>query len=476
MRSRSRTSLFALVLCTATAAACGSTAPADEPDAPNGPPPDAPPGSLVTDPLHGLPTGIDQWTALCARGYGDLISQKICAGSTPPTLTSLADLQALLGLTIDPTGTPFNQTNVRFTLTGESTALPQRHVSPLNPRLFVFTIPDPSGAPNPRYQVLAFARGEAFVELVANDPAANTLRFFLLRFHPQCESTTSGCNYADLYTPTIESGWTDWSIYDDDDLKNTTVDCRQCHQPNGPGSRKILRMQELTNPWLHWFYVEIPENQAAEDIYLSARPNENYGGVTPAMIQPSRPFTLMQLVQNNGFGTQPNQFDSSAIRTEMAAGGTSPTWNALYAKAVAGDQIMVPYHSVPQTDPTKIATAVQAYQDVMAGTLPRDQFPDIADVFLDSAEPEMSHRPAVGLDGAGILKHMCQHCHNSRLDQSLSRANFNVEDLATLPPSEKQEAIRRLQLDPADIKKMPPRRFHTLSQAEIDLAIQALSQ
>jgi hypothetical protein len=181
-------------------------------------------------------------------------------------------------------------------------------------------------------------------------------------------------------------------------------------------------------------------------------------------------------VQNNGFASQPNQFDSSAIRTEMAAGGASPTWNALYARAVAGDQIMVPYHSVPQTDPSKIAAAVQAYQDVMAGTLPRDQFPDIADVFLDSAEPEMSHRPAVGLDGAGILKHMCQHCHNSRLDQSLSRANFNVEDLATLPLSEKQEAIRRLQLDPADIKKMPPRRFHTLSQAEIDLAIQALSQ
>lgn len=474
MRSRSHGLVLALVLCAASA--CGSNnPPGDDPDAANNPP-DAPPGSLVSDPLHGLPTGIDQWNALCARGYGDLISQKICAGSAPPVLTSLADLQALLGLTIDPNGTPFTQPNVRFTLAGESTALPQRHVSALNPRLFVFTIPDASGAPNPRYQVLAFARGEAFVELVANDPGANTLRFFLLRFHPQCETAAGGCNYADLYTPTIESGWTGWSIYDDEDLKNTTVDCRQCHQANGPGTKKILRMQELTNPWLHWFYVELPENAAMEDdVYLAARPNESYGGVTPAMIHPSRPFTLMQLVQNNGFGTQPNQFDSSAIRTEMQGGG-SPTWNAIYAKTVAGDQIAVPYHSVPQTDPTKIAIAVQAYQDVMAGTLPRDQFPDIGDVFLDSAEPAMSHRPAVGLDGNGILRHMCQHCHNSKLDQSLSRASFNVETLATLPPSEKQEAIRRLQLDPADIKKMPPQRFHTLSQGEIDLAIQALSQ
>ena len=48
-----------------------------------------------------------------------------------------------------------------------------------------------------------------------------------------------------------------------------------------------------------------------------------------------------------------------------------------------------------------------------------------------------------------------------------------LEETCTCLP----EALdRRDQLDAADIYKMPPRRFHTLSQAEIDLAIQALSQ
>jgi hypothetical protein len=71
---------------------------------------------------------------------------------------------------------------------------------------------------------------------------------------------------------------------------------------------------------------------------------------------------------------------------------------------------------------------------------------------------------------------MCQHCHNSSLDQTVSRSNFNVENLDQLAPSIKAEAIRRLGLADADIFHMPPRRFHTLSTAERDLAIQELSR
>jgi hypothetical protein len=70
---------------------------------------------------------------------------------------------------------------------------------------------------------------------------------------------------------------------------------------------------------------------------------------------------------------------------------------------------------------------------------------------------------------------MCQPCHNSRLDQTIGRAHFNVERLDQLAPSVKAEAIRRLQLPEADLHRMPPRRFHTLSDAERQLAIEALS-
>src|ERR1041384_3870468 len=60
---------------------------------------------VASDPLSGLPTGATQWSAVCARQYGGAISAKFCAGTGPPALTSLADLEALLGLTVVPNPT-----------------------------------------------------------------------------------------------------------------------------------------------------------------------------------------------------------------------------------------------------------------------------------------------------------------------------------------------------------------------------------
>ena len=42
-------------------------------------------------------------------------------------------------------------------------------------------------------------------------------------------------------------------VYEDRDLANTLFDCLHCHQPDGPQSRKLLRMQERRLPWTHWF-------------------------------------------------------------------------------------------------------------------------------------------------------------------------------------------------------------------------------
>jgi len=448
--------------------ACGGTSPGDDDDLP-GPDggTDQPPGS--TDPLQGLPTGAQQWTNLCAQNYGDMISAKFCAGSTPPAITSIKELEQLLGLD------PSNTATTRVTLTGQSTGLGLRQVTPLNPRAFVMTTPNQT-APNPQYQVLTFARGEPFVELVANDPTANTLRFFLIRFHPACESSAAGCNNADLFTPTIEAGWTDYTIYDDATIKNTTLDCLACHQTGGPSTRKILRMQELANPWAHWFYIEHANNRAAMQDYHAAHGTEDYAGIPNAVIDPSRPIQLQRLVSNNGFAQQPNQFDSSKIETELTTAGSSATWDALYAKTVAGLEIPTPYHSVPHTDPAKVSPMIQAYVDVMAGTLPRDQLPAINDIVRDDALADMSIRPKAGLDGKGILQHMCTMCHNDKLDQTISRARFDVTKLATLPRDVKDEAIRRLMLPEQDARHMPPARFHVLSDAERDLAIAELSQ
>jgi hypothetical protein len=449
-------------------ACAGDPAEGGDPD------PDAPPGS--SDPLEGLPTGAEQWTRLCAKGYGDMISQKLCAGATPPAITSLKALQALLGLGVvpNPNFDPNLNKNVRFTFTGHSTGIGLRHVTPLNPRAFLMT-PPLTSAPNPQYQVMAFARGEPFVELVANDPQAQTLRFFLVRFRPACEAAAAGCSSADLLTPAIESGWVDYSVYDDEALEDTTLSCLSCHQPGGRGTRKILRMQELLNPWAHWFYVEHQPNQAVMMDYHAAHGTEDYAGIPSHLIDPSRPIALQRLVQNNGFAQQPNAFDTKQIEMEMAS-GSSATWTALYARTVAGMEIPTPYHGIPQTDPAKVAPMIQAYQQWRAGALPSDQLPDIRDTLRDDALADMSIRPKPGLDGRGVMVHMCQRCHNSRVDPSLTRARFDVERLDQVPREVRDEAIRRLQLPAADRRRMPPVRFHELSDAERDLVIAELSR
>lgn len=462
-----------LVLLVVVVAACGHDLSSS--GNPPGPGPDAAVAPGSSDPLGGLPTGAAQWSALCAKHYGDLISAKFCAGTAPPALTSLADLEALLGLTVapDPTNNPaVANPNVRVTLIGESTGLGMRSVTPLTPRAFLMTPPSTNGTPNGTYQILSFARGEPMVELVANDPAAHTLRFFLVRFHPACEPS---CTFGDLQTPAIESGWTGYTIYDDQTIADTTLDCLACHQPGGPSTPKMLRMQELQNPWGHWFYPERPATLQIVQDFQAAHAGEAYAGIPYGNIYNTRPFQMMFMVQNNGFANQPNAFPTLQINSELAASGTSPTWAALYANSVAGTAIPVPYYTNP-FDPTKLQAATTAYRQLMTGALPASQLPDLTDVFLDSALPDMSVRPKPGLDGHGILVHMCRMCHNPSLDQSLTRARFDVDALATLPRAEKDLAIQRLQLPDSDAHHMPPVRFHELSAAERDAAISELMQ
>ena len=63
--------------------------------------------------------------------------------------------------------------------------------------------------------------------------------------------------------------------------------------------------------------------------------------------------------------------------------------------------------------------------------------------------------------GEGVLMQACAQCHNDRLDQSLSRARFNV-DLERMGRLEKDRAIARIHLDEDDPGVMPPRLFRHL--------------
>lgn len=456
-----------------------------------------------SDPLHELPTGEEQWELLCARGHDDPVARAFCAGDAPPEIDSITELLELVGLGFVPDN-PGNAVNGNpgFTIATHSTAISTRYVNAINPRTFVFTPPvggvtfPPSGIPNPDLVMMAFARGEPFVELVANDRTADELRFYLFRFTPECETTDEGCTNADLFTPAIESDFAGYSLYDDFDTRNTVLDCLQCHQPDGPGTTKDLRMQELVEGWTHWSYANRVQNRRAMEMFVAAHDGESYGGIPGSLLTDQMllqngagsapPTGMEQVIRNQGFGMQPNEFQSQQILNERQNAGCtcfncpveppidptqscSPTWDALYANAVAGLAIAVPYFDGLITDDAKVTTATQAYVDFMAGNLAEDQAPDMRDVLLTEAFPYLSFAPAPGLDARGILTHMCQHCHNSSLDQTIPRANFNVETLDTLPQWVKDEAIRRLELPDDDIDHMPPLRFHTLSAAEIEL-------
>ena len=79
----------------------------------------------------------------------DVVSSRMCVIPTPK-ITSLADLQALLGLSfVDKTAAGGNATggNPGFVLTGHSSSVVARYVSPINPRSIVFTPIEAGSAP-----------------------------------------------------------------------------------------------------------------------------------------------------------------------------------------------------------------------------------------------------------------------------------------------------------------------------------------
>ncbi|MCA9672602.1 MAG: hypothetical protein KC503_43710 [Myxococcales bacterium] len=443
------------------------------------------PPAVSSDPLEGLPSGAQQLAALCAKGHADTVAKAFCNAATPPVLSSLADLQKLVGLEIKGANPSSGQNgNPGFATVHHSTALGTRKVNELVPRVIFFTpalgaLNQTPLKPNPTYDILAFSRGELFVELASKDTISGEPRFYLLRIHHACETKPGGCTNADLLTHSIESSWTGYSLYDDDAIKNTTVDCLQCHQRGGPGTPKRLLMQEFSLYWNHWFFNESPKQDAVRANFGAAHAGEaSYAGLPIATYTGKRlthPGHLQALLQHNGFGTQANSFDSIQIDKELKT-GTKPSWDALYAKTVAGQAMAAPFFDVTPSDPTLVAQMTTAYQAVLTGAKPASTLPDITQTVPQANWPSISVQPAAGLDGRGIMTHICRHCHNSTLDQSISRAGFNVDTLDTLPRAIKDMAIDRLLRPDNDRRKMPPLRFHELTTAQRDLVIKELQK
>jgi cytochrome c553 len=455
-------------------AACSDAAAPSSP-APSSPNPTSPWASLppleAEPELKALGTREQTIERICSRGRGDDFAAALC-GSEQPRL--VPDLRALLELT----GLGEQRA---FALTGNSTSLVAMSVSAINPRVIVFPRVDGQRQRSAGMTALGFVRGEPFVELVSRDRVNGDLNFYLLRFEQQCSYRAEGCDLPSLLTEEVEHGWTAYSVYDHDDLEGTSLDCLSCHQPKGHGTPRILRMQELASPWLHWFPQRFVQ-QTESDRVLSAqfgathRHDTQYGGIpipviTGALDEGSGA-QLEALLRAEGFADQPNPFDGQIAKEAVA--GTSPTWQARFDTHVRGEAIAVPYPQVDVTDAAKREAASNSYLAVVQGLSPRESLLDIRDIFSADAAAKLSFVPKADADGKTVLQQMCGRCHDGRGNPALNKNHFNVLQLQQLDRVMKDLAIARI--NETGTARMPPPRAGTLTPEAAQAAISELQK
>lgn len=429
--------------------------------------------------LEALPP-VPARASFCGRGYQDPASTKLCAADAP---SSLGELLSILDLDFENAVGNGELGNPAFALLSHSTSLTGNLVSPINPRVFLFTrpategpIPGPAKA-DPSFMALAFVRGEPLVEIVSRDRASGVLRFLLVRYGLGCEETS--CENWDLFGPEVERGWTSASYFADDDLENTIFDCNACHREGGPSGEKRLLMMQQRAPWTHFFR----DNEAGKQIlasYFQAHPKtETYGGIPGRLVSWSEPALLEGLVENEGFIEQPLELPTVQLaRAEMRRADPAlvADYAELSARAARGDSIPIPHAAAFFVTPARLAAASKAYRDALLDPGARDAAPDLAELHGDDALRSTQRRAPEGATGAELLVGACARCHNDRLDPELSRARFDPKRLSTMTRAELETVRDRVDRPHGDPLAMPPERFVSWSEEERGRVRTLLSQ
>lgn len=421
--------------------------------------------------LRGLPTRQQQFDRLCSMNREDDFLTRICI--TPrPALTSLKELIAFLGL----------DENSAFAFTANSTSLVMRSVSSINPRAIIFPKVTIDNTPPEELNIVSFVRGEPFVEIATRNSNGD-YNFYLMVVERPCDYE-GNCDLASRFTEEIERSWSAYSIYADEDLKDTPLDCVSCHQPGGHGTPTILRMQEFRSPWLHWFPQKFSQRTESDIVllpqFLAAHSvDKEYAGIPISTIETAvaegSGAHLEQLLRAEGQVEQPNVFDP-LIESELADSGKSGRWDALYAMFLEGNAISVPFPGLDPTDPALREAVVQSYVDVVTGGAARESLMNMNNLFTDEAREMLGIVPPANADGKTVLTVSCGRCHDGRGDPSLVRSAFNVKALDKMSRDMKDRAIERLQLEPDSDSVMPPARFGPLPPEAIAQAIEELQK
>lgn len=421
-------------------------------------------GATVLPAWEGMPP-------LCERGGDDKVRDIFCHPDGQ-TVSGFVDLrQRFQG---DTNATAYVTTPA--VALGLSTALSGRLVSPINPRLILLSD-----------VIIAFQRGLQRVEMAVRNRKTGRLVFYLLDFEQDCSRRLGGCLPGDLFTPELEDGWRKVTLRDDEDLKNTPADCRQCHQRGL--AQPMLLMRELQAPWTHFFAPEGLENDvrsrtagggALAADYRMAKGEEPLGDVTARVLTTQSVGSYLQAFVD---ADQPLFFDSPQIADERYPPDTdrgplrSATWDRAFAAFQRGEQLALPHYDLRPTDPDKQAQLTAAYAAYRAGELPAAELPDLADIFPDDPllRAEIGLETVPGATPAQVLVQACGTCHNDVLDQTLSRARFNI-DLARMSRAELTLAIQRLQAPPEQAAAMPPREARQVRMPVRTALIEYLQQ
>jgi mono/diheme cytochrome c family protein len=484
----------------------GGCAPEQAP-APVTPPPP------VTD-IDDLPRGVEQNERLCEylerEDIDSVMRVKFCDGIIP-RIESLRDLQRVLDLgcpdlpaetppDFDPFVAgpieyppgydfPYAQCGI-FALSTLSSSVNMKLVSPLNPRALIFGVEQSDSY---GYRVMGYTRGDHLVEIITENRnkivnGHADINFFLIRFEQACTEDDS-CTNADLYTERIESDWTGISIYTEEDVANTPLDCLQCH---ASGAQRALLFHEIERPWPHMmqaFRDDIPAHPPGFADFDSELPNKRafvdahglggrFAGLPiNGIVNNSVPEFVENVIVTRGFG---DGFDAGLFTFDPGVQSRLRihTFEELQAMSLAGEIIQFPtIRSGDLMDPEKRDAAIASVVAFRDGSA--EDILDLADVFPEGQEAEyerLSLRVQPGISGAEIITQACSQCHNSRLDQTLSRASFNATTLDEMSAAELTTAQERIMRDLDEDGRMPPPRYRVLYDDERQRAFDYLEE
>jgi len=446
--------------------------------------------------LNDIGTGPEQLRRLCDRGATDRVATVLCNDSTNH-IASLQDLYRALRL---------DQPEKRLlATTTHSLGLSARIVSAANPRTLVFTNSTTTVDHTFEFEEVVatgFNRGEQMVELVALDPANYEYNFYLLRFTQSCNETH--CTAEDLLTDRIESGWRNWSLYSDRDLVDTPLDCLSCHLPFGAGTRKILQMRQVFDPWMHWAdfrggdermcgtAVEgvtpkvVVTSDGLDLLQALEGPTGTYAGVPVTDLQAASSGSNLttflvdaeSLIRyRSGVPEYPYQqfnFYTREVVCERFYTGTSPTWDLDRKQSVARG-LPEPYYA-PDVLSAESRTGLAAGRAAFLKDKQGSAFDIAASLIGPEAASAIGFVPRPQDTAADILTGLCVRCHAHDTDPNLRRAGFDVQALDSIEPATFAAVRERLTLPKASPRVMPPHRVGELPDWAIARVLDYLSE